>query len=71
MKFLKSLPAVFQSKINWLWGHSSNGRAGVLQALGCGFESHWLHGVQPPTPTEIIRWHELKFDFYKNFCYNN
>ena len=54
-----------------IWGHSSNGRAGVLQALGCGFESHWLHGVQPPTPTEIIRWHELKFDFYKNFCYNN
>ena len=36
----------------------------------CGFESHHPHGVQPPTPTEIIRWHELKFDFYKNFCYN-
>lgn len=33
----------------------------------CGFESHRPYGVQPPTPTEIIRWHELKFDFYKNF----
>lgn len=30
-----------------IWGHSSNGRAGALQALGCGFESHWLHGMCP------------------------
>ena len=30
MKFLKSLPAVFQSKINWLWGYSSNWREQLL-----------------------------------------
>ena len=34
------------------------------------FKSGIPHGVQPPTPTEIIRWHELKFDFLSNFCYN-
>ena len=39
-----------------------------MHTEGQGFESLQFHGVQPPTPTEIIRWHELIRNEKEKIC---